>query len=333
MNDLSLHLEESSRLSYPVRICSFIPSATETIFALGLGSQLFGVTHECDFPEAAREKPRLTRSLIDPSLASSSRKIDDQVAKSLGSGGGIYELDFAALRDARPDIIFTQELCEVCAVSYGEIFRAAKRLPKKPEIVSLDTFSLGDILRSIKVVGERCGRKSEADRLVRDLENRIERATALCGALLENGRMKRKRVFFMEWVDPIMTCGHWIPELLRRAGSEDEFGRDGKNSLRITWEEVRRYAPEYVIVAPCGFGVERAEEEARRFLANLDGWKELPAAKLGNVWATDGNAYFSRPGPRTVDGLEILATMLNFDELHNEYAGKFAVKDMKRLEI
>jgi iron complex transport system substrate-binding protein len=288
-----------------MRICSLVPSATEIIFALGLGGSLFGVTHECDYPTDARNKPRLTKSLL-PQEGMSSSRIDEQVRLSFKEGKGIYELDIENLIRAEPDIIFTQGLCRVCAVSYSEVRREASKLLKKPEIASLDAFDLKDILKSITTVGEKCGRPKEATELVKSLRARIERVSAFVKASGSKGR----RVFFAEWSDPLMSCGHWVPELIELAGGEDGFGKAGKESRRLDWEEVRKYSPEYVIVAPCGFDTDRAAFEARS-LAKLPGWFELPAVKKGHVYATDGNAYFSRPGPRVVDGLEILAAILN----------------------
>jgi iron complex transport system substrate-binding protein len=286
-----------------LRICSFLPSATEIIYLLGLSSELFGVTHECDYPEDAKKKPKLTSSILSKRDATSD-EIDGMVRDSLRTGAGIYSLDYDALKEAEPDVIFTQELCEVCAVSYGEIFRAASSLPRKPDIISLDTFTLRDIFDSIERVGSRCSRKLEAAKALDSLKRRIEKVTELSAS------SDKKRVFFMEWIDPPMCCGHWMPELIMRAGGDDIFGLHGKNSRRIEWNEIVTYKPEYLIIAPCGFGVERARKEAES-LRKLDGWKELPAVRNGRVFLADGNAYFSRPGPRIVDGLEILSQILN----------------------
>jgi iron complex transport system substrate-binding protein len=308
------------------RICSFLPSATEIVYSLGLESQLFGVTHECDYPPEARKKPRLTTNLL-PATALSSIEIDHSVKDALSTGRGIYGLDFEALKHASPDIIFTQELCEVCAVSYGEIFRAAQKLPAKPEVISLDTFTLGDILGSIHTVGERCGKAGEAEEFVGALQRRIEHVTSLA----KNGpSTKPKRVFLMEWIDPIMTAGHWNPEVVRIAGGEDSLAQEGKNSRRVSWEEVRSYAPDYLVIAPCGFGVERAEIEACAVLPKLDGWSELPAVKNGNVFVADGNAYFSRPGPRIVDGIEMLACMLNPNLPLDQFRERFTRNDWRQ---
>ena len=308
------------RSSHNLRICSFLPSATETIYALGLEDQLYGVTHECDYPPQAKEKPRLTSS----ALASSqdSKEIDEKVRNALEKGEPIYSLDFDTLSKAAPDIIFTQELCEVCAVSFGEIHRAVSKLRKQAEVISLDTFTLQDILDSILLVGSKCGRTEEAKELVSSLNSRIEKASLL------SRKNRVPRIFFMEWIDPIMTGGHWMSELIHRAGGDDPFALHGKNSRRVDWTEVREYGPEYLIIAPCGFTVDRAAREAET-LKYLDGWQDLPAVRNQKVFVADGNAYFSRPGPRIVDGLEILATILNSE--NKNYENKFGSADYKRL--
>ncbi len=308
-----------------MRICSFLPSATEITYLLGLDDHLFGVTHECDFPADARNKPKLTSSnLSDP--ASTSREIDEKVKNSLSSNEGIYSLNFEALRRADPDIILTQELCEVCAVSYGEIYRAAVSLPKKAEIVSLDTFTLSDILESIITVGKKCGRKDEAVAIVEGLDARVRQVTELSVGI----DARKKRVFFMEWIDPVMTAGHWMPELIMRAGGDDIFAQHGKNSRRIEFKEIVEYKPDYLIISPCGFGVERARKEASG-LKKLEGWSELPAVQKNNVYLADGNAYFSRPGPRIVDGLEILSLILNPD-LQNDFERRYSEKDYSKFQ-
>ncbi len=304
-----------------MRICSFLPSATEIIYALGLQDQLYGVTHECDYPPEARDKPKLTSSAL--SSSKDSKEIDEKVRSALREGAPIYTLDLDALSSAAPDIIFTQELCEVCAVSYGEIFRAASKLPKRPEVISLDTFYLKDILNSILMIGSKCGKTKEAKALVEKLNARIEQATVR----KPDGGIPKK-LFFMEWIDPLMSGGHWMSELIDRAGFHDPFAMPGKNSVRVDWERVREYAPEYLVIAPCGFGVQRAEEEAQ-VLKKMEGWKDLPAVQNHNVFVADGNAYFSRPGPRIVDGLEILTCILNTDKQQNYH---FGTSDYTRID-
>ncbi|MHB1909391.1 MAG: cobalamin-binding protein [Nitrososphaerales archaeon] len=306
-----------------MRICSFLPSATEIIYALGLEDELYGVTHECDYPLDAKNKEKLTSSNIPPNL--SSKEIDDQVRNYLQKGKSIYSLDYEALERARPDVIFTQELCEVCAVSFGEISRAASSLPRKPKVISLDTFTLKDILDSILGVGSECSRSKEASEFVFGLEQRIEKATLLAG---KEYREIKTKVLFLEWVEPLMSGGHWMAELIGRAGGKDGFALHGKNSRVIEWKSVKEFAPDLVVVAPCGYNTERAESEAAS-LKKLDGWSDLPAVKNNQIYASDGNAYFSRPGPRIVKGLEILTKILNPKVL--DYT--FGESDYKRISI
>jgi iron complex transport system substrate-binding protein len=302
-----------------LRICSFLPSATETIYALGLEDQLYGVTHECDYPPEARQKPKLTSNALG--YTKNSKEIDDKVRSALQEGEAIYSLDFEALSKASPDVIFTQELCKVCAVSSGEIHGAVSLLPKEPEVVSLDTFTLKDILVSILKIGSKCNRYKEANDLVRKLESRIESVTSVSSN-------QKKRIFFVGWIDPIMSGGHWMAELIMRAGGDDIFAVHGENSRRIAWKEIVEYSPDYIVIAPCGFEIKRAEEEAIA-LQNLEGWDKIPAVKNNNVFIANGNAYFSRPGPRIVDGLEILAKILNLEVKNDE--NRFNEKDYKHL--
>jgi iron complex transport system substrate-binding protein len=284
---------------------------------LGLEDNLFGVTHECDYPDRAKTKPNLTQSLLN---ASTSFEIDRAVRESLKGGRGVYSINEENLRKAAPDIIFTQELCEVCAVPYGEIFRASRKLPSFPEIVSLDTFTLNDILQSIGTVAKKCGKEEEGKSIIRKLEERIETAKQISSS------REKKRVLFIEWVDPIMSCGHWMPELIDIAGGRDLFGVNGKNSKIINWKAVLAASPDYLIIAPCGFNTARAYEEARH-LTKLEGWEEIPAVRNKNVYVADGNAHFSRPGPRIVDGLEILVSILN---LSSVYAERYIVPNYLR---
>lgn len=277
---------------------------------LGLEENLFGVTHECDYPDGAKTKPKLTQNLLN---ASTSFEIDRAVRESLKGGRGVYSINGENLRNAAPDIIFTQELCEVCAVPYGEIFRASRKLPNIPEIISLDTFTLNDILQSIGTVAKKCGKEEKGKAIIRRLEERIDTAKQISSS------REKKRVLFIEWVNPIMSCGHWMPELIDIAGGRDLFGVNGKNSKIINWKDVLSASPDYMIIAPCGFNTARAQEEAR-YLTKLEEWEGISAVRNKNVYIADGNAHFSRPGPRIVDGLEILVSILNPS---SSYAGKY----------
>jgi iron complex transport system substrate-binding protein len=288
-----------------MRIVSLLPSATEIVYALGLGDSLLGVTHECDYPPEARTKPAVTASAL--AGPADSATIDHLVATALHDHRGLYTLDERLLRELRPDLILTQELCEVCAVAYPEVQRAARILPGETTIVSLEPCTLGDILDTITLVGGLAGREDKAASVVADLRRRIASVAALAA-----GVPVRPRVYCMEWIDPPFRAGHWIPELVRLAGGVEVLGREGQRSTRATWEEIAGAAPEVVVVMPCGFDVERAAQELEAVQARPE-WRWLPAVTGGAVWIADGSAYFSRPGPRMVDGLEILAHALHPD--------------------
>jgi len=287
----------------PLRICSLLPSATEIVCALGAEDQLVGVTHECDFPPSAASVPRLTRSNIPSTFTSA--QIDAAVTSSLESSGSLYELDLRALEEAQPDLVITQRLCDVCAVPYDHVRDAAENLSSHPRVVNLEPSSLADILDSIRIVGDAIGRRSAADSLAASLRERIElvRSTAQNPA-------HRPRVFCMEWVDPPFCGGHWMKELVDFAGGIDDIAADRRPSRRIDWQRVLDFAPEVIVLTCCGFDLRRCAVEAD-ILATFERVDELPAAKSGRIFATDGSAYFSRPGPRIVESLEILAHLVH----------------------
>ena len=287
-----------------MRICSLLPSATEIVYALGLGDQLYGVSHECDYPPEVAAKPTLIRSAIDQSSLSS-LEIDQAVMERLRSGEGVYTIDQDLLRQAEPDLILTQELCDVCAVPYSEVKRAVDQLVSRPRLLPLSPSLLGDVLQDISRVGEATGREEQAGFLVRRLRERIDRVTARTATAAE-----RPATFCLEWADPLYVAGHWIPEMVEMAGGIDGLGGKGKPSVPIEWERVVIYAPEVVILMPCGFDVERAVREMP-LLTRLPGWLDLPAVRRGQVYAVNATAYFSRSGPRLVDGLELLAKILH----------------------
>ena len=287
-----------------MRICSLLPSATEIVYALGLGDQLYGVSHECDYPPEAAAKPTLIRSAFDQSSLSS-LEIDHAVMERLRSGEGVYTIDQDLLRQAEPDLILTQELCDVCAVPYSEVKRAVDQLVSQPRLLPLSPSLLGDVLQDISRVGEATGREEQAGFLVRRLRERIDRVTARTATAAE-----RPATFCLEWADPLYVAGHWIPEMVEMAGGIDGLGEKGKPSVPIEWERVVIYAPEVVILMPCGFDVERAVREMP-LLTRLPGWLDLPAVQRGQVYAVNATAYFSRSGPRLVDGLELLAKILH----------------------
>ncbi len=285
-----------------MRICSLLPGATEIAFALGLEDQIVGVTHECDYPPEARQKPVVVKSAID-SQRMSAAEIDRKVSELLQAGTGLYHIDKQALIAADPDIILTQGLCEVCALDYREVVQAASILPRKPKILSLSAHSLNELLDDILRVGEITQRRGEAQALAGELRRRIEQV-----GCREPDR--RPRVVCLEWFDPLYVAGHWVPEMVALAGGYDVLGRRGEPSAKIDWQRVVEARPEVILLMPCGFDVRRTAKEATPLRA-LHGWNELPAVKNGNLFALNGSAYFSRPGPRLIDGLEILSRIIH----------------------
>ena len=284
------------------RIVSLLPSATEIVYALGLGEQLVGVTHECDFPEEARAKPHLTASALP--VAGSAAEIDRHVRASLHAGSSLYALDAALLERLAPDLIVTQELCEVCAVSYDIVARAAKRLRGDPRLISLEPSSLEDVYANVATIGELTGREIAAAELVSKLRARAARLAAHVA-----GR-PRPRALVLEWTDPPMSGGHWTPGLVELAGGEPLLAHPGANSQRIAWEAIATADPDAILVAPCGFDL----TAALRAVAELDEvpvWRALRAQRSGAVYVIDGNAYVNRPGPRLIDSAEIFATALH----------------------
>jgi iron complex transport system substrate-binding protein len=292
-----------------VRIVSLLPSATEIVFGLGLGQALVGVTHECDYPEGARELPVVTRSLLDHGQ-STSGDIDTSVRQQLQDGLSLYAIDHALLAELKPDLILTQALCDVCAVAYGEVERAARDVSDQfgvaPRVISLEPRSLDDILTTIQLVAAATGVERRADELVAELRARVERVREIA-----TGSRYRPRVACLEWIDPIFGPGHWLPKLVSLAGGQSGIGHAHADSRRVAWGDMIAFAPEVIVIMPCGFDLQRASDEALRVLPHRTGWQALPAVRQGRVYAVDGNAYFSRPGPRIVDSLELLAELIH----------------------
>jgi iron complex transport system substrate-binding protein len=284
-----------------VRIVSLVPSATEMLFALGAGDDVVGVTHECDFPDEARLRPRVTGDLLPPGLEA--REIDEAVRSLTEEGRAIYELDVEALHRLRPDLIVTQSLCAVCAVSVDDVRAVAEDLDPKPEVVSLDPMTLGEVLGDVRTLAEHTDRKDEGVDLVQDAAARIDRVKlAVRGA-------RRPCVLALEWLDPVFVAGHWVPQLIDYAGGEDPLGFAGERSEVFTWEHVKAVAPEVIVVMPCGYDAERAQEEAYTYGDELE---ELGARR---VVAVNASGLFSRPSHRLVDGLETLAHVLHPDRV------------------
>jgi iron complex transport system substrate-binding protein len=286
-----------------LRIYSFTPSATEMIYALGLGDQLCGVTHECDYPPEARAKPVAIRSLTDMS-SMSQREIDDRVVESMAHGHGLYSIDKDLLRENEPDVVVTQELCDVCSVSLRDVLSTISDLSRRCQVVSLKPTGLREVLDDVLTVGKACDAEPAAEKLVRSLEARIQTVRERAAGL------DRPRVFCVEWFDPIFASGHWVPEMVEVAGGEDALGLAGQDSRKIPWDRVIAYDPEVLILMPCGFETARAVEDLP-LLAKNEGWASITAVRRGAVFATNGSAYYSRPGPRLVDGLELMARMIH----------------------
>jgi len=286
------------------RIVSLLPSATEIVCALGLADSLVGITHECDYPPEVVGKAPVTASRISHQRMTSA-EIDHAVRSQLDGHGSIYDLDEELLRELKPDLIITQELCEVCAVSYKTVLQAARLVESDARVVSLEPNNIRDIFANIRTVGELAGAAPAADALVRDLTVQLD---ALAVLLTEVET--RPRTLVLEWLEPPFAPGHWVPEQVAFAGGDASFGEAGGWSRPTSYAEIRDYFPEVVVLAPCGYYKEetlRALESARL----PRGWAELPAVRDGSVWAVDATSYFSRPGPRVVEGAEILLRVIH----------------------
>lgn len=285
-----------------MKIVSFLPSATETLYQLGAGSQLVGVTHECKFPPQARKKPRVIRPSFDPS-SMTGREIDSKIVELMRSGSDIYIVDDETLKKVQPDLIVAQGLCEVCSPFTKEISRAVNVLGGRPEVLVLDPHDLDDVLVSVMDVAEKIGKVKEGRRLVASLQKRID---AVRSMKIRN----RPKVLCIEWLDPLFTAGHWVPQMVEYAGGINGISSGGEPSRRMGIDEVVQFDPDIIVLMPCGFEVKRTLEELPP-LAGDEKWKSLRAVRSGRVYAVNANAYFSKPGPRTVTGLEILAKILH----------------------
>lgn len=297
-----------------MKICSFLPSATEILFALGLGDQVVGVTFECDSPVEAKEKAVVVHSAMQSGLTP--RQIDEVVRRTAADGGNLYFVDWPLLETLAPDLIVAQDLCRVCAISAPSLARDLNQLATRPQVLSLSPHSLEEVFADIEVVGQATGRCAAAKSLVRELRARVELVQARAEARSGAGGGK-PRVLCLEWLDPLYQGGHWIPEMVGFAGGEAVLAEAGEKSVRIVWDQVVAANPEIVILMPCGFHLDEtvAQFHAMRLPPE---WQQLSAVRAGAVYAVDGTAYFSRPGPRLVDGLEILEAILqgrDFDNL------------------
>jgi iron complex transport system substrate-binding protein len=286
------------------RIVSLLPAATEIAAALGLLEQVVGVSHECNFPEEANARPRVTRCPLH-NAGLTSGEVDQWVRRALRDNGAIYTIDELLLRELRPDVILTQKLCDVCAVGYGTVARLAETLPGQAKVVSLEPTSLSDIFDDIRRVAEACGVPERARGIIAKLSERVE-AVQLRADRISH----RPRCFQMEWVDPPFCSGHWGPELVEIAGGCDSLGRKHQPSAQVDWGEVVDTRPEIMVLALCGYDINRARRDYE-LLRSFPDFDSLPAANDGEIYCVDASAYFARPGPRIVDSLEILAGIVH----------------------
>jgi iron complex transport system substrate-binding protein len=286
------------------QIVSFLPSATEMACALGLSDQLVGITHECDYPPEVKGKAIVVRKAL-PIETMSQREIDIAVSERMREGRSLYEVDEKLLQHLAPDLILTQDLCQVCAPSGNEVSQALNLLPKKPRILWLTPNSLEEIFANLRELGEATGHLKEAEELIAKGNARLQKIAAATRNL-----SVRPRVFCMEWLDPVYGSGHWVPEMVKIAGGLDALSHEGADSVRIPWDKVLEWKPEVLIVTPCGFDLEQTIEQSRQ-LFTYPHWSTLPAVRNGRVFAVDANSYFARPGPRVVDGTELLAHLIH----------------------
>ncbi len=284
-----------------MKIASLLPSATEIVFALGLGDDLVGVTDECDYPPGAVTKPVISRSALPQGRRLGSREIDEAVRGRMDAKQPLYVLDMELLRRERPEVILTQDLCRVCAVPAGQVQQALDQIGlPDAKVVSLDPHTLEDVIAQLETVGKLLGREEQGKEIAEGLRDRVTKVRETAK------RVPNLSVLCLEWAEPQFAAGHWIPEMVEACGGSPVLSEKGKPSRETVWHEVRAAAPEVVVFMPCGYYLEEAEDEARTFLGHPE-FADTPAARNGNVFAVDATSYFSRPGPRVVDGLEILA--------------------------
>jgi len=286
------------------RIVSFLPSATEILYELGIGDQVLAVTHECNYPTDAKSKPKVIHASFDPEKMSS-KEIDNKVIELMHSGKDIYILDEQVLKKANPELIVAQGICEVCSPYTREINRAVTLLGGKPEVLVLDPNNLDDILQNIIQIGNKVGRQEKARDFVIQLQKRIDH-------IKNTSKISRPRVVCIEWLDPLFTAGHWVPQMVEMAGGTNGISSTGDKSRRMEIDEIMEFDPDILVLMPCGFDVKRTIMEYEKLLEN-EKWNSLRAVKQGEVYAVNSNEYFSKPGPRTVVGLEILAKIIHPD--------------------
>jgi len=289
----------------PERIVTFLPSATELIYSLGADDKLFGVTHECNYPSNAKTKPRVINSVFDPA-SMSSKQIDDKICQLMTDGKEIYNLNRENLLNAKPDLIISQNICEVCSAHTEHVKIAVDMLEKKPEVYTMDPHGVDEILVSIMDISKMIGKEKEGNELVDSLSKRL-------GFVKSKTFEERPKVVAIEWVDPFFTSGHWIPEMIESAGGENLISTEKMPSRKMKLEEIQEVNPDIIVMMPCGFDVKRTISEYNSVLAENPDWNELKAVKENNVYAVDANSYFSKPSLRTITGIEVLAKIIHPD--------------------
>ena len=292
------------------RIVSFLPSATELIYELGIQEKLYGVTHECKYPEDAIFKPQVINTVID-SEKLSSNEINTQTCKLLNEGKDIFVLNEKNLADADPDLIISQETCEVCAAYTNQVSKAIQVLDKKPMIHSMDPHNISEIIDSVIRLGDILGEKSRAKQISDSLKNRIQK---IQNKIVGN----RPKILAIEWIEPFFTAGHWVPEMIQIAGGENLVSKTGEHSRRMSFDEISNSDPDIIILMPCGFDTNRTILEYKKILENNEKWNSLKAVKNQSVYAVDANSFFSKPSIRTIEGIEILAKIIHpkeFEEI------------------
>jgi len=291
------------------RIVSFLPSATELLYEFGVDDKLFGVTHECKYPEGAKLKPQVISSVIN-SDDLSSNEINTITCTLLNEGKNIFELNKENLIDANPDLIISQETCEVCAAYTNQVKSALDILPNKPELYSMDPHNLKEIIQSVTKLGQILNQEKKSIEIVHSLEQRIQH--------IQNSEKKTiPKVLAIEWIEPFFTAGHWIPQMIEFAGGINLISKSGEHSRRMDMDEVVNSEPDIIILMPCGFDTDRTVQEYESILHNNPAWNSLQSVKNNQIYAVDANSFFSKPSIRTIDGLEILAKIIQPEKFKN----------------
>jgi iron complex transport system substrate-binding protein len=299
-----------------MRICSLLPSATEVIASLGLSDELVGISHECDYPPSIKNVPVMVEPMIPPHGLSSD-DIDRQVHQLVASGQRLYRLKDDLLRQAQPDLILSQDLCHVCAVTPDQLHQALSSMPRQPTVLTLNPSTVHDVIDDVVRIGDAAGRSAEGHRLATQLRDRLE---AIRTRVL--GILHRPRVVCIEWLSPLYVAGHWVPEMVQLAGGQDVLAQPGSPSRVVTWDEVLAAAPDILLVMPCGFSVERTQTELSQLLQQPDQWR-LSRNLAQHTFLVDASSFFSRPGPRLIDGIELLTAILHpsgDDHIHESKA-------------